>query len=188
MRSALALLLLAASPLAAQLHVGVKAGAPLNSLTETVAAPGLKNLPSHWTLGLMVDVDLPLGLGVEVDALYRRVGYQGEAGNAAPLPRNISTAEFTGSLWDFPVIGKYRFRDVPASPYLGAGWSHRRLNDLLRLTSGADGFVLAAGLRLNAIVVKISPELRYTRWTAPGVQPGFRASPNQAELLVGFSF
>lgn len=187
MRPALALLLLSAWPLAAQLHVGVKAGAPLNSLTETVAAPGLKNLPSHWTLGFMVDVDLPLGLGVEVDALYRRVGYEGPAGSGT-LPRDIRPAEFTGGLWDFPVIGKYRFRGVPASPYLGAGWSHRRLNDLLRPTSGSDGFILAAGLRLNAVVIRISPELRYTRWKAPDAVSGFRASPNQAELLVGFSF
>lgn len=187
MRLAVALALLPGCPVLAQLHVGVKAGAPLKSVTETVAAPALKNLPSHWTLGLMVDVDLPLGLGVEVDALYRRVGYEGEAGGAT-LPRTIQRAEFTGGVWDFPVIGKYRFRDVPASPYVGAGWSHRRLNDLLRFSSGADGFVLAAGLRLHAVIIRISPELRYTRWSVPDVQPGFRASPNQVELLVGFSF
>jgi hypothetical protein len=187
MKLALALALFPACSLHAQLHVGVKAGAPLNSVTETVAAPGLKNLPRHWTLGFMVDVDLPLGLGVEVDALLRRVGYQGPVGPGT-LPRDLQTAEFSGNVWDFPVIGKYRFRSAPASPYIGAGWSHRRLNDLLRFNSGADGFVLAAGLRFNVLALKISPELRYTRWTGSDVQPGFRAAPNQAELLVGFTF
>jgi hypothetical protein len=178
--------LLVACPLAAQLHVGVKAGVPLTDVTETVGAPALTNLPSRWALGLMVDVDLPLGLGVEVDALYRRVGYEGPAGPGT-LPRTEETREFTAGLWDFPVIGKYRFRGIPAQPYLGAGWSRRKLGDLLRIGSGADGVVLAAGLRINA-VLKISPELRYTRWTGQDVQPGFRAARNQAELLVGFSF
>jgi hypothetical protein len=69
-----------------------------------------------------------------------------------------------------------------------AGWTCRRLNDLLRFSSGSNGFVLSAGLRIGLLVLKVSPELRYTRWANDDVQPAFRTRKHQAELLVGIGF
>jgi len=174
------------APLAAQIHVGVKAGVPLTDVTETIGGGAvLRNLPSRWTLGPMVELDLPLGFGVEVDALYRRVGYEGPAGRG-PLAGEVG--EFKDGLWDFPVIAKYKFPGAVGRPYIGGGWTYRRLNELLRFTSSSNGFVLAAGVRINAPALKISPEVRYTRWANDDIQPGFRTNRNQTEILVGITF
>lgn len=179
-------LLLAAGVLAAQLHVGLKGGVPLADLTETVTAPNYRNLPPRWTLGLMVDVDLPFRLGIEVDALYRRAGYEYPA--RVPLGTPPQTSRVKEGFWDFPVIAKYRFGEGAIRPYLGAGYSYRKLSDLLRPASGSNGFTVAAGIAVRALVVRLTPEFRYTRWSGGDIQPAFRSARNQAELLVGFSF
>jgi hypothetical protein len=87
----LALVLLACAPLSAQLHFGLRAGLPFGDVTETISGGGtaLKTLPSRWTLGPMLELDLPAGLGLEVNALYRRVGYEQLSGDAR---------QFTGGL------------------------------------------------------------------------------------------
>jgi hypothetical protein len=87
-----------------------------------------------------------------------------------------------------PVIAKYKFPGVVGRPYVGGGWTYRRLNDLLRFSSSSDGLVLAAGVRINAVAVKISPEVRYTRWADKAVEPGFRTNLNQVEILAGITF
>jgi len=179
-------LLLMAGLLGAQLHVGLKGGVPLADLTETITAPNFKNLPPRWTLGLMVDVELPLGLGIEVDALYRRAGYEYPA--RVPLGTPPATSQVKEGFWDFPVIAKYRFGEGALRPYVGAGWSYRKLSDLLRPGSGSNGFTAAAGFTLRALALRLAPELRYTRWSGSDIEPAFRAARNQAELLVGFSF
>ncbi len=60
----------AATALVAQIHAGQKAGVPLTDLTRVSSngANTIGSLPSHWTLGPMIELDLPLGLGVEFDA------------------------------------------------------------------------------------------------------------------------
>lgn len=179
MRTELVVVLISCLPVTAQFHVGVKAGVPVTDVTETINnAVVSKNLPSRWTIGPMLEVDLPGGLGVEVDALYRRVGYEANAGRG----------QFSDGLWDFPLMAKYRFPGVRVRPYIGGGWTYRRLNDLLRFSSSSNGFVGAAGVRIKLPLVKISPEFRYTRWANEDIQPGFRTKKDQAEILVGITF
>ncbi len=128
----------------------------------------------------MVELDLPKGLGVELDALYRRVGVGYPA---------RGTTEFHDGLWDFPVLAKYRFPGVGFRPYVGGGWTYRKLNDLLREpASSSNGGVVAAGIRLAFGPIRISPEFRYTRWPAKDFQPEFRGRKNQFEFLVGLTF
>lgn len=184
-RHILASLILLAAPAFAQLHVGIKAGAPLADVTQTVGEPRWNNLPSHWVVGLMVDVDVPANLGIEFNALYRRVGYEGAT--VDPLPQ--LRWKVRDEVWDFPLIAKYRFPGAVVRPYVGAGWSFRKLNDLMRLGSGSNGVVLTGGFRANVLIVKLSPELRYTRWTGgEDVPSGFRARKNQVEFLLGVTF
>ena len=177
------------APLSAQLHFGLKGGVPLTDVTETVGnATVLKNLPSRWTLGPMIDLDLPAGLGIEFNMLYRRVGYEAPVRTSGLSSPANQTKEHTGGLWDFPLIAKYHFSGVLARPYVGAGYVYRHLNDLLSATSGSKGFVLSSGIRIGAPLMRIAPEIRYTRWDGPDIQPGFRTKKNQFEVLVGLSF
>jgi hypothetical protein len=178
-----ALICLACAPVFAQIHAGLKAGAPLNDLTETFSTGGntLGNLPSHWTVGPMIELDLPLGLGVEFDALYRRVGYHRFS--------NPGEGDVKGGLWDFPLLAKYKFPGHTFRPYVGLGWTYRHLSDLLNdFSSGSNGVVFAGGVRIDARILKISPEFRYTRWTDKSASDSFKTNPNQAEILIGFTF
>lgn len=165
----------------AQVDFGLKAGLPITDITETFSnAVARTNKPYRWTLGPMIELDLPAGFGIEINALYRRVGYEEQTFS--------QETKFTDGLWDFPLIGKYKFAGTLARPYVGAGWTYRRIPDLLRFDSSSNGVVTSAGVRISGGVAKISPEVRYTRWANPDFQPGFRTKKNQFEILVGVTF
>ena len=53
------------------------------------------------------------------------------------------------------------------------------------------GFVLGFGVDVHALIIHVSPEIRYTRWGAQHFldqNGGFHSSQNQAEFLVGITF
>ncbi|MCX6623184.1 MAG: outer membrane beta-barrel protein [Acidobacteria bacterium] len=123
------LILFAAAPLAfGQLSVGVKAGVPL---TDTLQAArnvtnGYTTKTKRYTVGPMVELRLPWGLGVEVDALYKNVNYNGTTTG--------SSSSTTGSAMQFPVLAKKRFSKGAVRPYLGAGPAFQHLFSLNQVT------------------------------------------------------
>jgi opacity protein-like surface antigen len=114
--------------------------------------------------------------------------------------------------WEFPLLLKYRFGPKIVRPYVDAGFAWDTLTGLkqaLRQTvatitnssttstpvdlnkKGTSGFVLGAGLDIHAVLVHISPEVRYTRWnSAQFSNPAglVESNQNQAEFLVGITF
>ena len=176
-----AILAAAAASLAyGQLHFGVKGGA---QLTDAIEASGdFSSAFRHYTFGPMIDLDLPKGLGIEFNALYRKTGY-------------TTNTEYTTSSWEFPLLAKYTFKGHVARPYISGGFVFRHIGDIpLLLDNGSQGFAAGAGLRLNLWLVRISPEIRYTWWNND-VFGGSNFSPsslsssrNQVDVLVGFTF
>lgn len=67
---------------------------------------------------------LPFGLGVEFDALYKRFDQTGSSINGG-------TAAKTGTSWEFPLLGKYRFGRSFAKPYAEGGVSLNHLSGYL---------------------------------------------------------
>lgn len=183
MRAGLLCLVLAV-PLHAQLHLGVKGGVPLNDAVK--ATNPFRSEFARWTFGGVAELDLPAGLGIELDLLYRRTGYSLEEAQPGPGPDNI------GNSWEFPLLVKYKFPGILARPYLAGGLSFRRITDIPNiLENGSRGVVLGTGLRISALLVRISPELRYTRWNNEAFRAAGGAlgsSRNQVELLVGITF
>ena len=161
-------------PLSAQMHFGVKGG---GALTDMVDVSGnFESRFRRWTVGPMIDLDLPLGLGAEFNALYRKTGY-------------FDSTEHSANSWEFPLLIKYRFPGIMARPYISGGWAFRHLGDLPSLSGGSDGFVLGAGIHFNTPIMKIAPEMRFTRWdSATQITPGIRSARNQFEVLVGLTF
>lgn len=186
MRAALLLCLLGA-PLMAQIHGGLKAGVPF---TDGVKALGTLNSEfSRWTLGGSLELDLIAGLGAEVDLLYRRTGYS-QADEMQPVSRDTK-----GNSWEFPLLLKYKTPGTVMRPYFVGGMSFRKISDIPDLwENDSKGIVLGAGLEFKALLLRISPELRYTRWnndpfTGTSFSQGSAAGTrNQFELLVGFTF
>jgi len=95
----------------------------------------------RFTIGPMLDVRLPLGFGIEFDALYKRYDQTG------PSIRVGSTVAKTGSSREFPLLGKYRFGSAFAKPYVDAGVSFNRLRDILLPFRTATRIIYTSGFR-----------------------------------------
>ena len=166
---------------------------------------------NRYIIGPTAELKLPFGLGVEVDALYRRFSYNGN-GTISGITTALTSTDTTSGAWEFPLLVKYRFPMKIVHPYVDAGVAWDKLSGLsqavtktvanitsststsnpLELTNNVSrGFVLGAGLSIKALVIHISPEIRYTRWGAHHfVDPNglLHSNLNQAEFLVGITF
>jgi hypothetical protein len=200
---------IAACPIAsAQLvSYGVTGGVPLVDRTT-----GHSDESRPYIIGPSIEFRLPAGFAIEVSALYQRIGgttnFQsstllGSAGYGVTYFND----RLRGNSWQFPVLGKYYFRQRARSwqPFLGTGWAfravglHQSINETLidangisnsfkfKTDSRADaavGAVFAAGMRYRVGRLAFSPELRYTRW---GSEPN-SIRKNEASFLLGIHF
>src|SRR5438132_39357 len=96
------------------LSVGLIGGA---RASDDLTGAGATGVSKRYVIGPAVDIGLALGFGVEVDALYRREGYQTSFGSFA---YNIFSGERANS-WEFPMLLKYR---IPFS-FLEVGYAPR---------------------------------------------------------------
>ena len=171
--------LLACSPLSAQLiNWGVKGGVPFNDAIQ--AAGTFSSNFQRWTVGPVIEVNLPAGLGVEFNALFRRTGYS----------NSITGGDYTSGSLEFPLLAKYKFPGSLARMYIDGGFVFRHIADIGLLNEAdSKGLVLGVGFRYNLGLVKISPEFRYTRWDNQPFQfPNLTSARNQSEFLVGLTF
>lgn len=210
MRTAI-LVLLALTPAGAQFHLGVKAGVPLSDAFETArsGAFGASSPMVRYTVGPMVELSLPFGLGVEADALYKRQHFSsfGQTFDG----RSFHTDTYANS-WEFPLLLKKRFWHGPLRPYLAGGVSINTMAGVHEISrtftnafsssgeSGGSallenrtraGLVLGGGFEIRALFLRVAPEIRYTRWGSESFRDasGFlRSNDNQAEVLLGLSF
>ncbi len=178
-----ALLFLAAVlPVAAQpFSFGLRVGTPLDEAFTNGGARNVLQETQRLVIGPTVEVRLPFHIGVEADALYRRYTIGGTVNN-----------------WEFPILVKYRFSGAPLiHPYIAAGPSFNHVSDpglfLDRPNASTAGFTMGAGLEVRALLLRLSPELRYTRWRDKNIDlgpgnGGLSSNQNQVEFLVGFTF
>jgi opacity protein-like surface antigen len=104
---------------------------------------------------------------------------------------------------------KYRLKGGVVAPFFGAGVSIRNWsgygNTLDLVTGGTAatspvvtdsnnvGFVAGAGLRFNFFVIKLSPEVRYTRWSREQINSSYvhgtlYTKKDQIDILIGLTF
>lgn len=179
------------------LSFGVIGGAPftdvvsngnVNSVTTVVNS-------SNFTFGPSVQLNLPLGLRLEVDALYRPYGFTLQN---VVLPNLASgSVSASGQEWNFPVLAQYRFHFPVVRPFLEVGPSFQHLTGTGSLVSSLAGpghllhssdvgIVLGGGVDVKIPFVRLSGELRYTRETVSYFSN--ISNLNQAEVLVGVHF
>lgn len=195
------------------LSFGLKGGLPLND-AFALANGGYTAGGRHLTAGPMIELRLPFGLGMEFDVFYKRLSYRYMFGRPGLGFENSKT---TANSWEFPLLAKYRLGHSLLAPYVAAGISVNRLSGVKRfgeimgagpagvLTTFTStdipelhrrsslGSVFGAGIEIRLVLLRVSPEIRYTRWRSPhftGVLPdtSFQSSQNQAEFLVGLTF
>jgi len=164
---------------------GLKIGAPLTSdfQNQPPLIGPTKFGSGSYTLGPFVEVRLPLHFSIEGDALYHGV-------QVYPFVAYGSPTSTTVSQWDFPIVAKYKFLKGPVKPYVAGGLDFSHLSDARNLfvanhTSNF-GVVLGAGLEVHALVLRISPEVRYTGYALQDFN--YISNRNQVAFLVGIGF
>ncbi|HEY1760510.1 MAG TPA: outer membrane beta-barrel protein [Bryobacteraceae bacterium] len=170
-----------ASHAAAQpLGAGIKLG---TTLTNAVSAAESASIPNGNTLiiGPYLEVRLGLGLSIEADALY--------------YPSLYSTAAGGASLWQFPILAKYRFLGGPVRPYIEGGPAYSHLSDVKTLPDLVHdnnyGITLGFGIEIKIAALRIAPEVRYNGVVFTNLDSPlglFKSTHNQAIFQVGFGF
>lgn len=146
-----------------------------------------------FTVGPTAEVALPHHFAIETGFLFKRIGtsYRFRYNNSDFNQR------LRGNSFEIPVVGKYYLHDRSIfKPYLGLGVAARRTFQTSELSPPRSTFeslspwglgaVAAAGVQFGAGRLKLSPEVRYTRWSREGQQ--IPRNRNQAEFLLGISF
>ena len=204
LKTSLFVVLAAASSLAQPIGIGVKGGMPLGDLFEA-QTNGFDTDTKRYLIGPMVELRLPAGLAIEVDALYSRANFSSVLGAAGSL----ITAPFNTNSWEFPILLKKKFGGADAiaasaRPYIGAGASFRRLSGLTDVGSfitgnrsgevdrNNTGFVVGGGVEIKALFIRIAPEVRFTYWGTDHFTEGlanvFKTNKAQGQVLLGLYF
>lgn len=176
------------------LSFGVKGGVPVTDAFSDHTSTSVDVIThsfsssKNYAVGLMLELRLPLGFSVEADALYRPLNMTVDT---LVLPTLTSHSSNDVSSAEFPILGKYHFLHVPVvSPYIEAGPSFRAVGAAGSYLSNR-GFAIGGGVDIKLLLLRVSPEIRYSRWGNDATVTGFLAAPsniNQAEFLVGVSF
>jgi hypothetical protein len=163
---------------------GLKIGIPITdavTTVETLSTPPVS--PSGYELGVYGEVRLPAKFSIEMDALHRGYTFNSETGS--------SVGSTTGSSWEFPLVLKYHLLRGPVKPYIEGGLSFSRLSGVENLVVNHNtnfGVVLGAGVDIHALVLHISPEVRYTGNALKNFDSVVTSNQNQVAFLIGIGF
>jgi opacity protein-like surface antigen len=213
MRTFLAFVFLAASAVAQPIGFGVKLGLPLTDAFE-VGSSGNTTYNSdtkRYILGPTVELRLPAGFGIELDALFTRLNF----GSVSGVAGSVVTAATDADAWEFPLLVKKKFGGADAiaasvRPFVTVGASFRRITGISQVRQfvtgspsntsdpvelrnrNSTGFVVGGGIEIRALFLRISPEVRFTRWGTDNFREGvsnlLQTNRNQGQLLVGINF
>ena len=209
-RAIIALLLTAGCGFGQHISIGVKGGV---RLTDLINGGFADSESKFYTVGPMIDISLPLGFAVEGDVLYNRFGY---SSTSTDILGGTTTSRVRANSWEFPLLAKYRLGLPLLKPYIAGGIAARVTNgsgvttgvqvDALGRRSvfsplsyapnfdSARGVVAGVGVEFGAGRIRVSPELRYTRWTNKQLDlqgsRGFQihSTLNEVKALVGITW
>ncbi len=207
----LCLFLAVAAPAQVQFGAGFKGA---------IAAPGwyqsqsgrdeAADKSSGFTGGPFVEIRLLERFGIEAGALYRSIGRQ--ASTVFPGLSSSSESE-TGSIWQVPVLAKYRFGQVRRfRPFIAAGPAFFRLRAdvnssgeylgsvdgepaIIRWTKSEKlkdsglGFAAGAGIERRAGPARFTLEGRFTAWPGNDWDCGLACrETRQFDVMFGVGF
>ena len=208
MKLALLVCVLTVGAVAQPVSVGVKFGVPVTDALETFRGNQAAYVSNthRFLVGPTVQLNFPFRFSIEVDALYRRLGYEY---NQFAGPGSPTATRTVANSWEFPVLGKYAIWGGPARPFIDAGANFRHIAGVnqIRSTLAAVnvnvtapefnedndiGFVFGGGVEFKLGHVRITPEFRYTRWGSENfrdpVASLLRTNKNQGDFILGLTF
>ena len=188
--------------------IGVKGGVPITDFFD--AARGNQSAYAtnthRYLVGPTVQFNLPWRFSIEVDALYKRLGFDYDQFGGPGSPTITST---TANSWEFPVLAKFDILPGPVRPFIDIGPSFRHISgvDQIRSTASAVnisvnspefnkkndiGAAFGGGVEFKLGWLRISPEFRYTRWGSENfhdpVNALLRTNKNQGDFMLGLTF
>ena len=187
------LLLAAGGPAHSQIFsFGVKVGVPVTNVytLQFIADGGAFANERRFTIGPTVEVHLPFHLSLEADALWRQSSFSTVGGH------------FSGNLdssvndWQVPILAKYEMRLGPIHPFVDGGVVYRHVSTTSSSVApptnpNTPGVCAGGGITLKLLHLRISPEIRYTKWPTPAFSSAYVpviSTSNQADVLVGITF
>ncbi len=179
---ALAFLTITSLPAFGQLGVGLKLGAPLTDALNATS-PNFITGSDHWMVGPYVELNLPAGIAIEADLLYRNHSYV--------MNTQTGAQSGSGGSWQIPILLKKKGSFPFVKPFAEVGASFARFSDVKfsTLTNRSNyGVVMGGGIEISALLIKISPEIRYTRWGKSAFAEGYNYDQNQVAFLIGVGF
>ncbi len=147
------------------------------------------NAFDKFTVGPTVEFKPPIiPIRIVADALYKQVNVGTRNVNLPDGPSLLgvspteTTPQSTARVWDFPIMARVELPIPVVRPFIGAGPTFRRISAFDG--DWQKGGVVGAGIRINALAVKITPEFRYSHFRASSI----RGNDNQGEFLIGITF
>lgn len=201
-----------ATAFAQPVSIGLKAGVPITDAFDTFRgnSAGYVTNTHRYLIGPTIQFNLPARFGLEFSALYKRLGYQYDQS----LTNSSVTSRTVANSWEFPAVIKFAILPGPVRPFVGAGASLRNISGIKQLRSTVNaglapfnteidsatefnkrndiGLVFGGGVEFKIKRLRITPELRYTRWGSENfrdpVESLLRTNRNQGDFLLGITF
>jgi hypothetical protein len=168
-----------AQPVIGGLKVGIPFTDAVNTIQNLVLPPPVS--VSGYELGVYGEVRLPAKFSIEVDALHRGYTF------------NLQTGSMSASSWEFPILLKYHLLKGPIKPYVEGGISFSHISSVENLLVSPNnnanfGIALGAGVDIHALVLHISPEIRFTADALKTFDGIISSNRNQVAFLIGVGF
>jgi len=196
------------SVVAQPVSVGVKVGVPITDALDTFRGnqSAYVTHTHRYLVGGTVQFNFPARFSVEVDALYKRLGF--EYNQFAGVGSPTATRTVANS-WEFPVLGKFAVFPGPVRPFIDAGANFRHISGVEQIRTGLAplnlvanppefnkdndiGFAFGGGIEFKLGYLRITPEFRYTRWGSENfhdpIAALLRTNKNQGDFLLGLTF
>jgi hypothetical protein len=174
---------------------GARAGVPLTDAFSSVKSQDFifNSSTKRFTAGPSAELLLPFGLGLEADLLYKNTDV--EIARAPGDGGELTLENDSVGVWEIPLLAKFRLPGAGLRPFVSGGGAYRNFGSLLDLAEGLKdsgwGFVVGGGLEIKVKRVRISPEIRFTRWGSGQIGDGsstVKYNQNQADFLIGVTF
>ena len=186
--------------------------------TDDLTGQGATSASKRYAVGPALDIGLPLGFGLEADALYRREGYHSFFSTApyTVFGAASDTYEERADSWEFPILVKHRLPFRVAMPFLELGYVPRVIHGSISTTyvdlapapipyppqhstdstrwPVSHGLVIGGGIRFRFGRLRFSPVVRYTRWTSSPISqpdpafPAWQSAQNQVDVLLDIAW
>jgi hypothetical protein len=194
--SIICLTLVSTLPGCAQLpSFGVIGGVPLSdAYSDANLGDGAtsSHFINRYTIGPTAEIHFPVHLSFEADLLYRHSGY---SANSNIVPGGSATVN------DFqvPMLAKLDLSHGLASTFIDGGVTYRHLSLNLNNPAGqlfvgvnnpdSAGVTLGGGLKFKLLLIRVSPQIRYTHWGQTAFSnAAVSSNSNQVDLPVGVTF